>query len=536
MVAVERVRAARSRCAPLVLVALLGCGGGGADGDGLFRAPEHRLLVVGWDGATFDLIDPLLAQGRLPTLQRMIDGGATAELESTVVPISSAAWTTAVTGKGPGETGVYAFLEPVEDSYDVRLISSRSNRAAPIWRTLTGRGLRVNVVGVPVTFPPEPVFGTMIAGMLSPFDADYAYPPELTAKLRERDFVPDLGVWREAQDLSWNGVQEQLALKEEIVLDLLRRDDWAFSMIVFKNLDVLSHRVYDGSTETFIAQLLVKLDETLGRLMDAVGPETNVIVMSDHGFATYRGGLNLHAWMLAEGFSVAAESGGAAGEKGKDFAESKALAHRARMAGLDMAKTRAFAATCEGNFGSVRLNLAGREPEGIVAPEEADALIEDVAARLRETGRATEVFRGSEMYPGPERAAVPDLLFEIDSDYHAFVAAAGEVWVDYDRPAPDHARTGILALSGPSVANVAERGRADLLDVAPTLLHLLDQPVYTEMRGRARTELLLPGDEPRFLREADDPTRRLRAETGDPYSADALRELEERIQALGYGG
>src|SRR5262245_65545670 len=96
--------------------------------------PAPRLLVVGWDGASYRAIDPLLRAGRLPHLAALIERGTRAELESTIVPISSAAWTAATTGKGPGRTGVFAFHAPVAGSYALELVSARSNRAAPLWR------------------------------------------------------------------------------------------------------------------------------------------------------------------------------------------------------------------------------------------------------------------------------------------------------------------------------------------------------------------------------------------------------------------
>ena len=108
----------------LALGALLGpgCGGGPAG---------PRVLVVGWDGAGFELLDPLLAEGRLPHLADLMRRGRTAVLESTRIPISSAAWTSAMTGVGPGETGVYGFFEPASEGYEVQLIHSHSNQAPP---------------------------------------------------------------------------------------------------------------------------------------------------------------------------------------------------------------------------------------------------------------------------------------------------------------------------------------------------------------------------------------------------------------------
>lgn len=505
--------------------------------------PAHRLLVVGWDGATFDMVDPMLAAGRLPNLAALVARGRSARLASTTVPISSAAWVGAVTGKGPGETGVYSFFEPKGDgTYDVRVISSESNRAAPLWRILTGHGIGVNVIGVPVTFPPEPVLGTLVSGMLSPLAGGFAWPPSTARMLSERGFVPDLGIWRENQELSWPRVSEQLALKEQFVLERLRERDWSFSMVVFKNLDVVSHRAYDGRLDTDVARLMEALDATLGKMVAEVGSDTNVVLLSDHGFAAYPRAFNLHAWLVQEGLSVPRRGTDVGGTDGGPLAEARALEYARRLATLDLPSTRAFATTCEGNYGSIRLNRRGREPEGPVGEAEAEELIEALRARLLEAsaddgGRpcVVDVVRGAELYPGPYVDIVPDLIVETRPDVLVVANTHAPVHARHERRFPDHARLGILVLAGPSIAPADERSDASIFDLAPTALHLLGQPVYREMRGRVLDEMLDVGQAPRLLDEADDPAlEALRSRGSSPYSPEELEELTERLRSLGY--
>ncbi|MFT5734803.1 MAG: putative AlkP superfamily phosphohydrolase/phosphomutase [Planctomycetota bacterium] len=195
--------------------------------------------MIGWDGATYDLVDPLVKAGKLPNLAELMASGRSADLESTAIPISSAAWTTATTGKEPGETGIYSFLQPVPDSYDVRVVSAQDNHGIPIWRTLVARGHQVIVWGVPLTWPPEPVRGVMVSGMLSPLDGVWAHPPELAEELKGRGMLPDLGRWRSMQELNPQRIQEQLAIKETALVEQLSKPTWSFALAVFKNLDVL---------------------------------------------------------------------------------------------------------------------------------------------------------------------------------------------------------------------------------------------------------------------------------------------------------
>jgi predicted AlkP superfamily phosphohydrolase/phosphomutase len=509
-------------------------------------APEHRLLVVGWDGASYRMLDRLVADGRLPTVHRLLERGSSARLESTVIPLSAAAWTSAFTGKGPGDSGVYTFFEPVEGTYDVRLVSARSNRATPVWRMLTRRGLRSIVFGVPLTYPPEPILGTMVAGMLSPFEATYAWPAEYGDALRARGFVPDLDVWREARTVGWSDFERQMTIKEEALIDLLG-GTWDFAMVVFKSLDVVSHLTYDAKFDEAVAPVYERLDAILGRLLEVVGPRTNVLLVSDHGFHVYPAGFNLHAWLVRTGWSVRRDD-----VKRFDVQESDPLARRERQIilqlrnELDWARSRAFAVESEGNFGALRLNVTGREPEGIVARDEMGALLDELAEGLRAVvdadGRPVvrRVFRGAELYPGPHQdRLVPDLLFETDPDCQVFSDVAEEGVVGpYGIHVPDHDRTGILIAAGPSLARSAERGDAAIVDLAPTMLHLLGQPVYAEMTGRALTELLRPASRERpveVLREADDPRAADAPPPGEPFTPEELDELEERLRRLGYG-
>lgn len=523
----------------LVAAAALGLAACGRSGPGPAPSTERpRVLLVGWDGATFDSIDPLLEAGRMPCLRGLIESGSSATLESTMIPISSAAWTSAMTGKGPGWTGVYSFFEPVEGSYDVRLISSRSNRAAPLWRILTAHGLHVNVVGVPVTYPPEAVRGTMIAGMLSPPEADYAHPPGTADALRARGFVPDLGVWRDDGNrtrFSWDFFEEQLALKEAIVGELLERDDWDLSIVVFKSLDVASHRLYDGRPDGDIARLLELLDGILARLVEAAGPGVDVLLMSDHGFAVYRQSFDLQAWTFEHGYAVRRDDAAPATGTAGPLAESRAIEHRRRLEQLDLPRTRVIAGACEGNFGSLWLNLVGRERAGTVAPGEADHLLEELAERLAAEPFVRRVMRGADLYPGPWGAVVPDLVFEADPAIQV-VASEGAPRGSAERPFPEHALDGILVLAGPQAARLAGRGHASIFDIAPTVLHLLHRPVYEEMGGRVLEDRLHAGPPLRRVHEADDPRVESGGAESRPYTREDLETLERRLDALGYGG
>ena len=153
-----------------------------------FSTPVRRLLIIGLDGATFDVLNPLIAEGRMPRLREAIAAGASGRLRSTVPPITPAAWTTFLTGKNPGSHGVIDF-----ERYDVHTnkLSFNSTRCLDhvrnLWQILGDHGLKVGSVNVPMTYPPTPVNGFLVSGFETPGpESDLVYPPALKNAILER--------------------------------------------------------------------------------------------------------------------------------------------------------------------------------------------------------------------------------------------------------------------------------------------------------------------------------------------------------------
>ncbi|UCE86662.1 MAG: alkaline phosphatase family protein, partial [Deltaproteobacteria bacterium] len=292
-----------------------------------------------------------------------------------------------------------------------------------------------------------------------------------------------------------------------------------------------------------VAKLLEQLDEILGSLVDAVGPHTDVLLLSDHGFRRYQHVFNLDSWLLEESLAaLVPEPASRPPRAATTLAEGVPRDHERRIAEFDMTRTRAFPVASEGNFGGVRLNLAGREPAGIVAPADAERVLDEIRARL-EAIRTPQgeplvrrVQRAAELYPGPHSELLPDLLFELHPAYNVLTITRGEVFLDVE--SVNHERTGILAGAGPGIARLEERARFSIFDVAPTALHLLGLPIYDDVHGRLLREILAEPSPPRRVSEADDPPdspRFLRFLREDPgLSPEEALELRMRLRALGY--
>ena len=145
-----------------------------------------RVLVIGLDGVTFDLLGPWIEAGELPNLRRLMQQGAWGELRSTLPPISSSSWSSFATGVNPGKHGLVDFVYPGTDSYKVSMINATSRRTRALWNWLNDAGYKVGLLGIPTTYPTEAVDGFMVSGFLSPGpDSDWAYPPSLKPELVE---------------------------------------------------------------------------------------------------------------------------------------------------------------------------------------------------------------------------------------------------------------------------------------------------------------------------------------------------------------
>jgi predicted AlkP superfamily phosphohydrolase/phosphomutase len=555
-----------------------------------------KVFVLGLDGATWDVLRPLVRDGLMPNLARFMAEGTSGTLRSVFPPLSPVAWTGVMTGKNSGKHGVFEFLEYHHNPFKGRVNSSRAIQADLVWEVAGRQGKATVAGGVPMSYPPRKAPGFYLGDFLSPPDAkDFASDPALFAELEEAvgpyrpwdTSVHDGG--REAQALGT--LTEFLEHHLKSVQFLMKRCDWDLFMYDLMATDRFQHELWHVWDDTHRARVghearldplkpgcrefWAILDRGLGVIEAALPPDTAFIMMSDHGFGPIEQYVNFNVWLLQRGDIALQDSlyvrqkrwfyeRGVTPEsiynlmiklglakqrvsrfRGKQtnalerFGESAFLSRRH----IDWSKTRAYS---QGNFGQIYLNLKGRQPLGCVDPADARAVLDDLKAGLRailhpvtSAPLVEKIYERDELYHGPHAHLAPDLTV-VPGDWryrtiglHDFTT--NKVISPAFGPTGDHRMEGVFIAKGPAFrAGAALADDADLLDIAPTVLRLLGVSVPADMDGRVLTEVLDPA-----LAVADEatpePVAVAATATENPaYTDEEDSAIQQRLADLGY--
>lgn len=571
---------------------------------------QPRVCIIGLDGATLDLVKPWVEAGKLPTFKRFLTDGAHGELTSTVPPVTAPSWTSLMTGKNPGKHGLYHFVEPQPDSYELRYTNARSRLAKTVWQILSESGVSVGVVNVPMTYPPEPVQGYMISGLDAPDDSKaITYPPALYQELEAKfgkvsQQIRYLGYLKtdERRDALLQSLEEMNDHYLAMMQYLLQRYPVDVNMIVFTATDTVQHffwqymdpqhpqydpvgaRKYSGA----ILKVYQKIDDLIGKLTASLSEDTAVILMSDHGAqATSARELRLNRFLAELGLLHFRGTKRAwyhprallqTGIKRLDGLLRGTLSpqHKARLAralprlrkqwearytgltSIDWQRTKAYGYEVLTFPSGVWINVQGQRPQGTVSPgAEYEQLLQFLSEKLLElqdpaTGQqiVQRVYRKEELYHGPYLAQAPDLTLEWWNGITfvgkpSFTTGEAEAVVKYVGGAAivggewggGHALEGMLVMrGGPFQANKQLRN-ARIIDLAPTLLYLLGQPIPADMDGRVLCEAFqddfVATHAITTLSESAEPAQE-QGTRDSTYSDEEARQMAERLRNLGY--
>ena len=498
---------------------------------------DKKVLIIGLDAATWDLINPLIEKGELPTLKKIIRNGTRGVLESTLIPVSPTAWASFATGCNPNKHGIFDFVHREEESYEAMPYNSTDRKCNTLWSILSKKGKKVGVLNVPGTYPVEKVNGFMVSGLPTLEELeDFTYPRDLLVELKKElgndfRFQPKVHIQ-----------QEELFLKEAYILTdnvfratnyLMNNYQWDFLITVFMGIDLISHSfwkymdtnhpLYDANSpdefRNAIFNIYKNLDKKIDALKKNIDSDTFLILMSDHGFGPLYYGVSINNWLIKEGFmnlkdAIPTKIRNWMFRRGvnyynilkitkltknlkiskkvqktalfspnsflADFANKFFLTNK----DIDWNRTLAY---CMGSFGQMYINLKGREPQGIVEPnEEYNKIVKNIIKSLYElkdpeNNRVIfdKIFRKKEIYPlSRVEDKTPDVLF-FNSEMKYLIdkffmfgsrnlISINPLW------SGTHRHDGIFIANGDNIIRKrTEIKKASICDITPTILHLM---------------------------------------------------------------
>lgn len=519
-----------------------------------------RALVIGWDGADWRILDPLLERGDLPNLGALIERGGRSTLYAPLPNHSWSAWPSFMTGVDPDDHGVYDILESRGGAERQYPVTFRSIKERTFLADLTDAGVTSIFVNVPLTFPPPAIQGKLVAGGVLPKWRPFTHPESLGRELQEAGTpFPINGMswttYRHRPEPFLDEVEDMLRKRQAATERLLDSTDWQVACIVQVETDRVQHCLakyvspdgpdYDRLSREPLADRIRHiyrlLDEGLGRLLERTGPEDLILFMSDHGFRVCTRAVHMDRLLGQLGFLEFSASRAVFGPMQWGWARSvarrlyDALGLHGRVPlpqSINWTKTRAYTSVRSTGEG-VSINLGAREPKGIVEPADFERIRDEVAERLvsfadSEAGvhPVARVLRREEVFKGRFAEEGPDLILEPAEHYsltHARTAVEAADWMS-----GDHRVEGVLAAAGATVDRAAFPKAPRLVDLAPTILAAVGAPASVRHAGIVLPSLV--GD-----RAVASVQRAAAAETStaglDDTEAD---EVEEHLRGLGY--
>lgn len=537
--------------------------------------PRRRLALIGLDGATFRVLDPLGQQGVLPHLTSLRETGAEGVLRSTIPAYTPPAWVSMATGVNPGRHGVFGFLASTPQEAP-RIAHSGLIDAAPMWRYLSQLGISVGVFNVPMSYPPQEVEGFMVSGGLAsgwtdPEMPNFASTTEvgrLVADMAGGHYPLDVPVNYE-RDWRSTAIIERLhraqELRRRVLGELLERFEPEVVFAVFEGPDRVQHVHYQYLVEGSdwyeraeaseirdrLFRFFSAVDDAVGDLVEWAGTDGLVVIVSDHGAGPWEKTVNtnllLQEWGLLElpAVSLLTRARLVAGplQRAARRVVPMRLLHRAKArvgARIVWERSRAFSSHVAEQ--GIHLNEVDAFPHGAVDPSDVPSLEREIIERFEELRDPADglpvtdrVFRRDEVATGAHARRAPHLFPLLrDQRYELSdtLAASGPFTDHRDRPWGYHHVDGVFIAAGPGVARRSLPAGLDIVDVLPTSLHLGGVPVPEGLDGQV-VDAVLAGEAAARPVATTQAAEQERSEEY-PFSPEEEAQIEESLRGLGY--
>lgn len=459
------------------------------------RKRTPKVFVIGLDCAAPELVFDRWEED-LPNLTALRNRGRWGELQSSIPAITVPAWTVMLSGRDPGEIGIYGFRNRADHSYDGRFIATQNYVTVQrIWDYLGQAELESIVIGVPQTYPVRPIRGNLVTGFLAPgTKSEFTYPASLKDEILSiaPDYEVDVPQFR-TDDKEWLLEQIRNMTRSRFkVVDHLLEKRWDFFMLMEIGVDRIHHgfwayhdplhRRYEPGNpfESAIHDYYVEIDRKIGEWLSMIDRETIVLVVSDHGAKRMDGGICINEWLWREGYL--------------NFKSDPPSGKLTRLDDLEIDWPRTRAWGDGGYYGRVFINVEGREPQGIVPSADYEDFRQGLKERLESipgpdgNELGTKVFRPSDIYRSVKGAA-PDLMVYFGDLLWRSVGTLGHgsVYTFENDTGPDdcnHAENGMFIWADPAETSPGSQvDGAQLMDITPTLLNTFGLDIPPEVQG-----------------------------------------------------
>ncbi|MDP9330561.1 MAG: alkaline phosphatase family protein [Actinomycetota bacterium] len=451
-----------------------------------------RVAVIGLDCVTPQLLFGDLLD-EVPNIRKLMDSGMHGDLASITPPITVPAWACAMTGRTPGQLGIYGFRNRKDNTYDgLSLVTSGSIKPPAVWDELGAQGMRSVLIGVPPGFPPPKDFpGWRVGCFLTPPSAErFAFPQELEVEITdeldgEGNYIFDIPDFRKAgYDVALEQVFAMTERRFKVARRLVKNKPWDFFMFCEIAPDRLHHvfwQHYDprhplhepgNKYETAFQDYYRFLDREIGELMELIPSDAVTILMSDHGATPMMGGLCFNDWLIQEGYLHMTET----------------LSGPTPIKDAPIDWSRSVAWGDGGYYGRLFLNVKGREPKGVIEPADYERVRDELITKLEAapgpdgTPLGTKVLKPQDVYTEVNGVA-PDLIVYFgDLEWRSIGSVGNPSLFTYENDTgPDganHGRDGVFALAGLPTQPMGRVEGLSLVDVGPTILSLygIDAP------------------------------------------------------------
>lgn len=514
-------------------------------------------FVVGLDGAHWELLDPWIADGKLPALKQVKDEGVWGDVQSCLPPVTSPNWKCYSTGKNPGKLGVYWWEVVNAETREVYTPMSYDYKSVELWDYLNEEGYSTGVVNMPTTFPAREIDGWMIAGGPSTDDTGYTYPESLESEL-EANF--DYRVYPSSRVASREDIDEEVVDSFLEVIDsrfqvarwLADSKGAEFVHVTIFHVNVLQHFLWDHE---YTLKAWQRIDDWLGRLMDA---GHSMILMADHGSNEIEWEFNANRWLEDQGYLVLEDtvSGGlhrigvtrrrlnaVLGRLPFDDAIRSVTPDRLKASIPDKdGQLRRTAKSDLLDWDRSTALASGQGPVYLLTDdrERRAELREEIIEKLRTLRDPAgdpvfkAVYESAQIYHGPYLHVAPDIVGEQREGYHIPGSLGGsEVFTRPEKWVGENKRTALVAAWGQEFRTDGELPSDTefaITDLMPTVLYWYGAAIPTDVDGE-----VLPVFAPGSRHVPKEPTFRDPIEVDEAFAEQRRDEtMEDRLKDLGY--